>query len=111
MSAELLMFLLITKHLIFDFFLQFPRHYLNKGTYGKWGGIEHAGLQAIGTWLILSPVAALIDFIIHYHVDWAKMKLGAIYGWKPDNAKFWWALGLDQYAHYVTYIGLILWFK
>lgn len=95
------------KHLICDYFLQFPRHFMNKGTYGKWGGFEHAGIHGIGTFLLLGPVAACFDFVIHYHIDWAKMKIGAVKGWKPDNNKFWWALGIDQFAHHITYILLI----
>lgn len=73
------------KHFICDYPLQFPRHYLNKGTYGKWGGIEHALIHAAGTFLILGFWAAIIDLIVHYHVDWAKMRLNARYavqGWQ-----------------------------
>lgn len=50
----------------------------------------------------------LIDAVIHYHVDWAKMNVNAKYGWKPDtHPEFWYLLGLDQFAHAVTYIGLV----
>ncbi len=107
------------KHLLCDYFFQYPRHFMVKGTYGKWGGVEHALIHGAGTLLVFGlagyflPVfglAAIIDFVIHYHVDWAKMKLGAVKGWKPDNNKFWWALGVDQFLHHVTYIGLIWYF-
>lgn len=112
MTEKLLILLLLfqAKHLICDYFLQFPRHFLNKGTYGKWGGIEHAIIHAIPTAIILTPLAGMIDYMVHYHVDWAKMKLGAVKGWKPDNAKFWHALGVDQFLHHVTYIGLIYYY-
>ena len=100
--------LLILKHFICDFVLQYPRHYLNKGTYGKWGGIEHAAIHGIGTALILSPILGLIDFFVHYHIDWAKMKLNKHMGWKPDNSEhFWTLLGVDQLLHYLTYVVLI----
>ncbi len=73
--------LLFIKHMVFDFMLQPPFMYLNKGTYGHWGGITHATVHASATLLILamfvSPLAAgvvaLIEFIIHYHMDWFKM--------------------------------------
>ncbi len=112
MSDKILFLLLAfqVKHLLCDYFFQFPRHFMVKGTYGKWGGIEHAIIHAVPTALLLTPLAGLIDFVIHYHVDWAKMKLGAVKGWKPDNNKFWWALGVDQFAHHVTYILLIYYF-
>jgi len=111
--SDNILYLLIAfqvKHLLCDYFLQFPRHFTVKGTYGKWGGIEHALIHALGTLLLLNPIAALIDFVVHYHIDWAKMKLGAVKGWKPDNNKFWWALGVDQFAHHITYILLIYFF-
>ena len=110
MSDNILYLLIVfqIKHLLCDYFFQYPRHFMVKGTYGKWGGIEHALIHAIPTGLLLmNPLAGLIDFVIHYHVDWAKMKLGAVKGWKPDNNKFWWALGVDQFAHHITYILLI----
>ena len=99
--------LLFTKHFVFDFILQTPYQYLNKGKYGHPGGLLHSGLQAVATLAILGPWAALIDFVVHYHVDWAKVKINAKYGWKADNSeKFWWLLGLDQYLHALTYIFL-----
>ncbi len=117
MSNELLIvFLLFTKHFIVDFPLQVRYHYTNKGTYGHLGGICHAGMHAIGTGLtfffFVSPTLALtlalIDGIFHYHIDWAKMNLNKNLGWGPlTHEQFWWLLGLDQYVHALTYIGLI----
>lgn len=105
---ELLFALMVIKHFICDFPLQYPRHYKNKGTYGHRGGIEHASIHGIATAVILSPFFGLLDAIIHYHVDWAKMRLNAHYGWKPDNSeKFWTLLGADQLLHYMTYVFLI----
>ena len=114
----LLIFLLFTKHLIVDFPLQFPRHYLNKGKYMHLGGIEHAVLHGAGTALVViwfappevTLMISLVDALIHYHVDWAKMNLNAKLGYGPTTSeKFWWLLGLDQWLHAVTYIGLVAW--
>jgi hypothetical protein len=50
----------------------------------------------------------LFDAVIHYHVDWAKMNINAKFGWKADqHPEFWYLLGADQLAHYLTYVGLI----
>lgn len=113
----LLAFTLLTiKHFIVDFPLQGPYQWKNKGTYGHPGGILHAGLHGIGTflcfvWLVVTPVAlmfGILDMIIHYHVDWAKMNINAKYGWRPDHhPEFWWLLGIDQFLHTMTYIFLI----
>lgn len=100
------------KHFICDFPLQAtPYMYRNKGTYGHPGGILHASIHGIGTLSILGPLAAIIDALVHYHIDWAKMRLGAHYNLKPDNSEmFWILLGVDQLFHYLTYAGLIIWF-
>lgn len=108
---------LFIKHFVFDFILQGPYQYLNKGTYGHPGGILHSGLQAVGSFIVLVPfvgftvalaVVCAIEFLVHYHVDWAKMNLNKRWGLKPDNSEyFWWLLGADQLLHYLTYFGMI----
>ena len=106
---------LLTKHLICDFPLQVPFHYLNKGTYGHPGGLAHAGIHVVGTFFVLCLFApalavylALVDGIVHYHMDWAKMNINKHYGWKPDNSEyFWWLVGFDQWVHCMTYIGIV----
>lgn len=106
--------LLFLKHFIIDFVLQTPYQLNNKGTYLHPGGLLHAGLHGVGTFLcflLMAPVAAiflaLIDAVVHYHVDWAKVKLNNRYGWTTNNAHFWNALGADQLLHALTYIALI----
>ena len=110
-----LLFLLFTKHFIVDFPLQWEYQWRNKGRYGHPGGLIHAGLHGIGTYLCfiwigfnIAIVFAVFDMVVHYHVDWAKMNLNARYGWKPDNSEyFWWLLGADQFAHAMTYVFLV----
>lgn len=111
----LLLLGLFTKHLIVDFPLQGPYQYLNKGTYGHPGGIEHSLYHLIGTFLVfiwlgnmqLALLLAGVDAVIHYHVDWAKMNLNKKFGYGPTtHEQFWWLLGVDQFAHCITYLGL-----
>ena len=116
MEILIVLTLLVTKHCIVDFPLQTRFQYSNKGTYGHPGGILHAGLHGLGTYLCFmafTPLAlwiAFVDALIHYHVDWAKMNLNSRLGWGPNtHEQFWWLLGLDQYLHYITYIGLTAW--
>jgi hypothetical protein len=111
----ILIALLFTKHFVIDFPLQKPYQWQNKGTYGHPGGILHSGLHGIGTYFCFvwfAPVAAiylaLIDAVIHYHIDWAKMNLNARMGWGANtHEQFWWLLGLDQFLHALTYVGLV----
>lgn len=121
MTASIVILLftaLFTKHLIFDFICQGPYQYLNKGTYGHPGGLLHAGLQAAGTVVSLMffpqlsfttvVVVAVAEFVIHYHIDWAKMNLNKVWNLQPTNSEqFWWLLGFDQYLHYMTYTGMV----
>ena len=110
-----LVLLLFTKHFIIDFPLQTCYQYSNKGTYGHLGGILHAWLHGLGTYLCfvwINPITAIYlavaDMLIHYHVDWAKMNLNSKFNWSPTiHDQFWWLLGFDQYLHAITYIMLI----
>ncbi len=115
-STLLLLTLLFTKHYIVDFPLQTKFQWSNKGTYGHPGGTLHALLHCIGTVLVLiffvPPHTAILlgfaDGVIHYHIDWAKMNLNAKMQWAPNtHEQFWWLLGLDQFLHALTYIGLV----
>ena len=127
-----LLILLQLKHFICDFPLQKPYQYLNKGIYGHGGGILHASIHGVGTLIALllafailkigtevtwhpqviglALKVAILDALIHYHIDWAKVKINKRYGWKCDNSeKFWYLLGFDQLLHQLTYIGIVAW--
>ena len=111
----ILIALLFTKHFVVDFPLQHRYQYSNKGTYGHPGGILHAGIHGLATAVCFwwwAPLSCLIlgfaDAVIHYHIDWAKMRLNARMGWGPlTHEQFWWLLGLDQFLHAMTYVGLV----
>lgn len=70
--------------------------------------LGHAGL----TLLIARVVAprlgwlALADFAIHFTVDRAKSVLGHRGGWSPQDVRFWWLIGVDQFLHQLTNLGL-----
>lgn len=113
----ILLLLFQLKHFICDYPLQIsPYQYLNKGTYGHLGGLLHALIHSIGTFVVLvffvAPIGALmlclLDGITHYHIDWAKVKLTQHYGLTPStSAMYWLLLGFDQLLHQLTYLGII----
>ncbi len=115
MSSIVILLLLQIKHFICDFPLQKSYQYLNKGTYGHLGGLLHAAIHAVGTFIIISFVdiylavlLSMVDFVVHYHIDWAKTKLNKHWGLKPDSSEYFWILlGLDQLLHQLTYVGFI----
>ena len=100
---------LFVKHYICDFVLQSQAMIAGKGIYGNVDGIQHSVYHAIGTLIVVSlfvsgPMAlflALADGVIHYHLDYLKMKYG-----ETDNTtkEYWRDFGLDQMAHSITYV-------
>lgn len=113
--------LLLVKHFIIDFPLQYPWQWQNKGTYGHPGGIFHSFLHAVGTFIVciltfganfetaarVGFLLGLLDAVIHYHIDWAKMNINKKMGWGPTtHPEFWTLTGLDQLLHGLTYILL-----
>lgn len=112
----LIITLLMFKHFIADFILQMDYMVQQKGSYGERGGLDHASIHAFFTavivWIFVPYIGAvimigLIDGILHYHIDWAKMNLSR--GLTPANKQFWVWLGADQLLHFLTYAGLTIW--
>ena len=110
-----LLFCLFTKHLLLDFVYQPPYMWMNKGTYGHFGGILHSGLHALATlWILLFVVdfytAVLLagaEYLVHYHMDWFKMWYNARKGWKcNEHPQFWVLTGIDQWVHSLTYLAI-----
>ena len=57
---------------------------------------------------IYAIILALVEFLLHYHIDWAKMSLNRKMGWgATTHNEFWVLLGVDQLLHQLTYILLI----
>lgn len=106
------LFLLFLKHYVVDFILQTDDMVKGKGIYGNPYGILHSFQHGVGTafasvicitqpiyWVVLP----IVDMIVHYHVDYIKMKYGCR---DVTQHKFWNQLGLDQFAHYTTYLAM-----
>lgn len=115
-AVLLALLLLQTKHLIFDFLVQTHYQVTNKGRYGHPGGIVHSGLHALGSLAVFLalpvglPLAAAVivgEFLVHYHIDWLKDGVVRRAGWTVADARYWQALGLDQFAHQITYIAMV----
>jgi hypothetical protein len=117
--SELLFLILLfqLKHFLADFAWQSGWMVANKGTYGHPGGIAHAGVHAALTVVVLltAPVPvvtviaiALGEWVLHYHIDYAKSQLNRRAGLTPSDKSYWTLSGADQAAHQLTYL-LILW--
>jgi hypothetical protein len=119
-KASLLLLVLVvlaTKHLVFDFFLQSLSQIRNKRIYGHPGGLLHAAGHAAGTclaffiitpplWVGIGIVAT--ELVAHYHIDWLKEEIGYRLKLRPEQKVFWVAFGIDQWLHQLTYLGIAL---
>jgi len=111
----LLITVLLFKHFVCDFMLQRRYQYQNKGKYGHPGGVLHAGIHAVGTMLVLLPFVnpvlalklALIDMVVHYHIDFLKTNVNRKMELQIQHNQYWALLGFDQLLHQWTYVGIV----
>jgi len=112
MAAATLLF----KHLVADFLLQTSYQAANKGLYGHPGGLAHALTHAAFTPLVFivlpaAPKLALAilasEYVWHYHQDWLKEQIVNRLKLEPSRHGFWWALGVDQFVHALTYLVMV----
>jgi hypothetical protein len=105
---EAVLTFLLIKHYLFDFVFQSDLMVQSKGSYGRLWGLAHSLLHGLGTFVVLmiygiklALILAVIDLVVHYHVDWVKSRWGAKDMKKPA---YWNHFGLDQLAHGLTYV-------
>ena len=114
MDILLLLSLFAVKHWLFDFVWQTAEEIKHKGTYLDYRGMVHSIKHGIATFVIVK-IAGLhfaeagmiggLDFLVHYHIDWTKMRLSN--GLTTSEHVFWVWLGLDQLLHTLTYILIV----
>lgn len=112
-AALILLFLFAVKHFLADFLFQYDYMIKEKGTYLSKGGLHHSaihGLLTAGFIFILTYniyatiIISVLDTVIHYHIDYAKMRLSRHL--TPSDKPYWMWFGFDQLLHNMTYLGL-----
>ena len=112
-SVFVLLALLFVKHWYIDFVNQSQEEIDGKGIYGNRSGLRHSFKHGLATavimWLFVAYpldaiVLGLIDFVLHYHIDYVKMRFG---NKDISTNAFWSQLGLDQLAHYICYLYIV----
>jgi hypothetical protein len=118
MEALLLILLLQIKHWYADFVVQTYMQTVKKGVWLNPCGISHSIDHVYSTLIALLifnffvPISALLiilvaisEGILHYMIDFVKVKYGC-----KDNTKplFWNQFGLDQLAHQICYLLIAL---
>lgn len=117
MGIVLLLFVLFqVKHMFADYFLQTPRMLTGRGEYWHRGRAEHAGIHAVGsiivfllvgTPIVFTIVICLVEWVVHFNIDWAKARYSDRKGFTPAQPGFWRAAGLDQACHQLTYVAMV----
>jgi len=114
-TVLLLLCLLQIKHMFADYYLQTPKMLSGRGTYFHLGRAQHAAVHVVGSIVIFilfgAPlgfilVIAALEWIVHFHIDFAQASLSDKQGLQPNQAAFWRAAGLDQCLHNLTYIAM-----
>lgn len=109
--------LLQIKHVICDGPLQTLPMVKAKRHYLRPLGLSHAAIHAGGTFVValafgLGPLFALqlaiVDAVIHYHIDFSKENIVHNRGWVETQGPFWWSFTTDQALHHMTYL-LLAW--
>lgn len=112
----LLFCLLQIKHMFADYFLQTRRMLSGRSTYLHMGRAQHAGVHAllsIPVFLVIGAgygfVLALIvaEWVVHFHLDWAKARHTEARVLTPAQGLFWRSFGVDQALHQLTYIAMV----
>lgn len=113
-----LLALLQIKHWYIDFVNQSMEEVHSKGIYGDLLGIWHSAKQGLGTlfcilvltgsgYLFEASLIAFLDFVIHYHTDWAKININKKKNYTIETPQFWYWLGFDQLVHQLTYLLIL----
>lgn len=104
------------KHFICDGPLQTKTMVISKSIYLDGWGVIHALIHGVGTAIVLLAFSlpliiisalALLDVVVHYHIDFCKENFVKYFRWSTHDAKFWWALSADQWLHQLTYLVLV----
>jgi len=115
-SIYILLSLLFVKHWYIDFVNQTNEEVQGKGIYGNAYGLMHSIKHGLITAIIfglfvhdfdVAVIWGILDFVLHYHIDWAKMKINKRFGYTVEMPQFWVWLGADQLAHSLTYLFLV----
>ena len=116
MEILLLLLFLQVKHWYADFKIQTYMQTVKKGVWLDPIGISHSMEHMVATMIVLfsyslfvklNPVTVLwlclVEGILHYVIDFIKVKYGC-----KDNTKplFWNQFGLDQLAHQTCYLAM-----
>lgn len=111
MALEFLLCLII-KHFVVDLGMQ---QYMGPRPKHEYFGSGHRHYleHAIGTAFValifvpkLAILIAVLDYILHWHVDWSKHHINRWCNFEPRTEYWWWLMTADQIVHTLCYYAL-----
>lgn len=115
-ETVLIFFLLAIKHGICDLALQalYCRP-SNKHIWSSSNAILHSLHHGVGTWLVLifftnyllAISLAVLDAVLHHHIDYVKSIVVRRKGWTLDGTWYWIATTVDQNLHFAGYLLIV----
>ena len=111
--------LLCVKHFIADLYLQAlyikpSRKWIYLDHKAHRHALHHAILSAVvfllcWGWWWLAAVMFVVDYITHWHIDWAKTRIARHLNWAEATHPrgYWFLQTLDQITHFVIYFGMV----
>lgn len=115
-TVLILFALFLVKHMFADYFMQTPKMLTGRSQYWHMGRAQHAAIHAVasiivfvlvGTPTVFILVICFAEWVVHFHIDWAKAKHSESKCLSPTEAAFWRAFGVDQTLHCLTYVAMV----
>ena len=110
--------LLLIKHALVDLGIQSQLKGINKSNYFGNGHVHyiHHGIGTIvvaGLFLPAVPAifCAIVDYLIHWHIDFTKHKVNKILKIESRTRAWWWTNVMDQILHFTTYYYIVIYFS
>ncbi len=108
---------LFIKHAIADLAIQSFRTPGDKSNLKNPKGWIHAFDHSALTFIVIilatlnfknAILIALLDYVLHFLIDYVKTVIIKKYKWNVDSRKYWIAQSVDQMAHFTCYLIYVL---
>ena len=105
---------LLIKHAIVDLAIQSYLKNVNKISYisnAHWHYAHHGISTLIIALFFVDPtiaaMCAIIDYITHWHIDFAKHHVNLYFKIKTRSITWWWTNAIDTAFHTITYYAIV----
>jgi len=105
---------LLIKHAIVDLAVQAHLKDINKNRYISNAHIHylHHGISTLIIALffvdpVLAVACAIIDYTMHWHIDFAKHRVNNYFNIESRSIAWWWTNAIDSALHVLTYFVIV----